>query len=132
MKIFPVFGGRLENGKYPTLSRYYIELALASRTLMMVCLVVLNIRAIALILSPFFIIFWKKCFKTHLKNKVSLELVIDDFLRLKSWRLSQEPGHYPISAESPDLELRLCPVRPSEIMNSNINDTVERFLYQKR
>ena len=38
----------------------------------------------------------------------------------------------PISAESPDLELRLCPVRPSEIMNSNINDTVERFLYQKR
>lgn len=34
-------------------------------------------------------------------------------------------GFVPISAESPDLTLRLCPVRSSEIMTPNINDTFE-------
>lgn len=34
-------------------------------------------------------------------------------------------GFVPISAESPDLALRLCPVRSSEIMTPNINDTFE-------
>lgn len=37
----------------------------------------------------------------------------------------------PISAISPDLALRLCPVRYSKIMNTNIKDTAERFLYKK-
>jgi hypothetical protein len=40
-------------------------------------------------------------------------------------------GFVPISAESPDLALRLCPVRSSKIRNTNIKDTAKRFLYKK-
>ncbi len=40
-------------------------------------------------------------------------------------RLSR--GFVPISAESPDLALRLCPIRSSEIIIPNINDTLSDF-----